>query len=380
MNSKPLIIADDKIPFLRGVLEPYAEVRYLPGAKISPADVREAHALLTRTRTRCDGGLLQGSSVKFIGTATIGFDHIDTAYCEKMGIAWTSAPGCNAASVCQYVVASLLEISLKTGRPLCNLTLGVVGVGHVGSLVAEAGKALGMRVQLCDPPRERREGSRSSFVKLHTLKHEADILTFHVPLVSQGPDATLRMVNASLLQDIKPEAWIINTARGAVVDNTALRLALRGGSLGGAVLDVWENEPDIDLSLLDVVEIGTPHIAGYSTDGKANATGQVVRALARQLGIKELGNWTVPHLPEPAESVLLPQGKAYDDEQIIASVYRQCYDVRTDDRCLRLSVSDFEKQRGDYPLRREAFAYQVPMAGLPAPVVRKLKALGFAEA
>jgi erythronate-4-phosphate dehydrogenase len=380
MPDRLKIVVDDKIPFLKGVLEPYAQVVYLPGIKIAASDVRDAQAVLTRTRTYCTASLLQGSSVRFIGTATIGFDHIDTVFCEKNGIAWTNAPGCNSASVNQYIVASLLEISLKTGRSLSQMTLGVVGVGSVGALVAASAEALGMRVLRCDPPRERREGSRNKWFKLATLKAEADILTFHVPLVAQGSDATVRLVNSSFLQDIKPEAWIINTSRGSVVDNTALRLALRGGSLGGAVLDVWEDEPDIDLSLLDVVEIGTPHIAGYSTDGKANATGQVVRALAKHLGISALENWSVSSLPEPAEPVLLPEGKAYDDEQMLASVYRQCYAVRTDDRCLRLNPPDFEKLRGDYPLRREALAYKVPMAGLSAPVVRKLKALGFGEA
>lgn len=380
MNQRLKIVIDDKIPFIKGVLEPFAQVEYMAGSKIGPAQVRQAQALLTRTRTECHAHLLEGSEVAFIGTATIGFDHIDTAYCQKKGIVWTNAPGCNAASVAQYVVASLLEISLKLGKSLAQLTLGVVGVGHVGSLVAQAGEVLGMRVLLCDPPRERREGSRGRWHSLSTLQEKADILTFHVPLTRQGPDSTYRMVNASFLQDVKPEAWIINTARGAVVDNTALRLALRGGSLGGAVLDVWEDEPEIDESLLEVCEIGTPHIAGYSTDGKANATGQVVRALAKHFGIKALENWSVPRLPDPDESVLLPQGRTYDDEQIIASVYRQCYDVRADDRCLRLSVANFERLRGDYPVRREPLAFQVPMAGLSASVIRKLKALGFAEA
>jgi len=379
MPERLKIVADDKIPFLKGVFEPFAQIIYKPGASISPSDVRDAHALLTRTRTPCNAALLQGSSVRFIGTATIGYDHIDTAYCERSAIKWTSAPGCNAASVNQYVVASLLEISLKLGRPLSQLTLGVVGVGHVGSLVAASADVLGMRVLLCDPPREKREGSRIRFHKLAQLKNEADIFSFHVPLVTQGPDSTVRMVNSSFLQDIKPEAWIINTARGPVVDNTSLRLALRGGSLGGAILDVWEDEPDIDLSLLEVVEIGTPHIAGYSTDGKANATGQVVRALAREFGIKELENWTVSRLPEPRETVLLPEGSKYDDEQVLASVYRQCYDVRLDDRCLRLTPEKFEDLRGDYPLRRESLAYKVPMSGLSAPVARKLKALGFSD-
>lgn len=380
MPDRFRIVADDKIPFLRGVFEPYAQVTYLPGAQIAPGDVRDAQALLTRTRTQCDAKLLQGSQVNFVGTATIGYDHIDTAYCATAGITWTSAPGCNAASVNQYVVASLLEISLKIGRPLSHLTLGVVGIGNVGSLVVASAEALGMRVLRCDPPRERREGSRSKYFKLATLQAEADIITFHVPLVNQGPDGTLRMVNASFLQDIRSEAWIINTSRGAVVDNTALRLALRAGSLGGAVLDVWENEPDIDLSLLEVVEIATPHIAGYSTDGKANATGQIVRALAKHLGIKALENWSVAKLPEPSETVLLPEGGNSDDEAMLASVYRQCYDIRTDDRCLRLHPSAFEKLRGDYPLRRESLAYSVPMSGLKSPVVRKLRALGFGDA
>lgn len=380
MPERLKVVADDKIPFLKGVLEPFAEVVYMPGSRIAAGDVRDAQAIFTRTRTRCDAALLKGSSVEFIATATIGYDHIDTSWCDANKITWTSAPGCNAASVNQYVVASLLEISLKVGKPLSQMTLGVVGVGHVGALVAASGAALGMKVLACDPPRERREGNRGRFHRLATLKTDADIITFHVPLETQGPDATMRIVNASFLQDLKPEAWIINTSRGPVVDNTALRLALRGGSIGGAVLDVWEDEPDIDLALLDVVEIATPHIAGYSTDGKANATGQAVRAFAKHFGLQPLLSWSVPRLPEPPESVLLPEGKSYDDEQILASVYRQSYDVRADDARLRQKPEQFEVLRGDYPLRREAPAYQVPMMGLPTPVVRKLKALGFEAA
>ena len=252
------IIADSAIPFLRGVLEPFAEVEYLPGTAISAADVRNADALVIRTRTRCDEKLLADSRVKLIATATIGFDHIDTAWCAAHGIEVTTAAGCNARGVLQWVGATLVHLSRTQGWQPAERTLGIVGVGHVGSLVKAYAEGWGFRVVCCDPPREERE--RCGFRTLEEVAREADILTFHTPL-----DASTRhMADSRLFGLMKPGAILINTSRGEVVDGEAL---LRSG-LGWA-LDVWEHEPHLDPALLENALLATPHIAGYSEQGKA---------------------------------------------------------------------------------------------------------------
>ena len=233
------IIADSAIPFLKGVLEPFAEVRYLPGKAISAADVRDADALLTRTRTRCDAALLAGSRVRLVATATIGFDHIDTAWCAAHGITVTTAAGCNARGVLQWVAAALVHLSRTQGWQPAERTLGVVGVGHVGSLVKTYAEAWGFRVLCCDPPREERE--RCGFLPLEEVARQADILTFHTPL----DDTTRRMAGEELFRRMKPGAVVMNSSRGEVVDGAAL---LRSGLEW--VLDVWEHEPDLDPELL----------------------------------------------------------------------------------------------------------------------------------
>ena len=263
------IIADSAIPFLRGVLEPFAEVEYLPGTAISAADVRNADALVIRTRTRCDEKLLADSRVKLIATATIGFDHIDTAWCAAHGIEVTTAAGCNARGVLQWVGAALVHLSRTQGWQPAERTLGIVGVGHVGSLVKAYAEGWGFRVVCCDPPREERE--RCGFRTLEEVAREADILTFHTPL-----DASTRhMADSRLFGLIKPGAILINSSRGEVVDGEAL---LQSG-LGWA-LDVWEHEPHLDPALLENALLATPHIAGYSEQGKANATAMSVASLA----------------------------------------------------------------------------------------------------
>ena len=254
------IIADSAIPFLQGVLEPWAEVRYLPGAEITPEEVRDADALLIRTRTRCDERLLGGSRVRLIATATIGFDHIDTAWCAAHGIRVCTAAGCNARGVLQWAGAVLAHLARTQGWQPAGRTLGVVGVGHVGSLVKEYAETWGFRVLCCDPPREERE--RCGFRPLEEVAREADILTFHTPL-----DASTRhMAGSRLFGRMKSGAVLINSSRGEVVDGKAL---LRSG-LGWA-LDVWEHEPNPDPALLENALLATPHIAGYSEQGKANA-------------------------------------------------------------------------------------------------------------
>ena len=207
------IVCDNKIPFIRGVFEPWAEVVYLPGAETTPEVVRDADAVVTRTRTICDEALLSGSSVRVVASATIGYDHIDTAWCEAHGIRWRNAPGCNSWSVKQYIAAVLCTLERRHALQLNTLTLGVVGVGNVGSKVAEAAALLGMRVLLCDPPRARREGG-SDFVDLDTLIAQSDILTLHVPLSREGEDATWHLFDAARLAKMRPDQFLINSSRG----------------------------------------------------------------------------------------------------------------------------------------------------------------------
>ena len=273
------IIADSKIPFLKGVFEPYGVVEYYAGKEITPEVVKDADALIVRTRTRCDAALLQGSSVKFIATATIGFDHIDTDYCKKSGIAWKNAPGCNAGSVMQYVASVLTRLSINYHFDFNETTLGVIGVGNVGSKVARMASLLGMKVLLNDPPRERKEG-RGAFVSLNEIADRADIITFHVPLNRGGADNTFHLFNHDFAKQIKPGSIIINSSRGEVVSGNVLKKVLKEKYLKAAVLDVWENEPVIDAGLVPLIDMATPHIAGYSIDGKANGTAMSVRAVS----------------------------------------------------------------------------------------------------
>ena len=370
------IVCDDKIPFLRGVLEPFAEVVYLPGKQTTPEVVRDADAVITRTRTKCDAALLAGSRVKVIATATIGFDHIDTAWCESNGIIWRNAPGCNSWSVKQYISSVLVSLSRRHGLDLSAMTLGVVGVGNVGSKVAEAASLLGMKVLLNDPPRERAEGS-GAFVSLDTLMERADIITLHVPLTMEGEDATWHLFDAARIARLRPDQFLFNSSRGPVVDNAALRDALRARTLRGAVLDVWEREPDIDRELMGLLEYSTPHIAGYSADGKANGTTMSVRTVASVLGLP-LTDWTASGVPAPAQPLSFSIDAAgKTDAQVYAEAILHTYDVQRDSDALRAAPDLFEKLRGDYPVRREPTAFRLQLRGGTAAQADTLSRFGF---
>jgi len=368
------VVADNKIPFLSGVLDKYAEVTLLPGEAISPKDIAKADALIVRTRTKCTRELLKGSAIKFIGTATIGFDHIDTAWCNENGITWRSAPGCNSSSVQQYILAALLSLSQEFRFKLSEKTIGVVGVGNVGSKIAKAASLLGMRVLLNDPPREREEGE--GFTSLDTVLSDSDIITLHVPLKVVGQDKTYHLINEKSIRRIKKDAWLLNSSRGEVVDANALKSALIKGKLAGAVLDVWENEPDIDRELMNRCFIATPHIAGYSTDGKANGTAMIINELASFFSLP-LSNWYPENIPVPVENVIEINSKTGDSESIIRQAVKASYDIMSDDTRLRFSPSDFEKQRGSYPLRREFSSYSVKLTGGNKGIRNTLKELGF---
>ncbi len=369
------IVADDKIPFLKGVLEPFAEVIYLPGRAITRKTLSNADALLIRTRTKCTEELLRGTKVRFIATATIGFDHIDTQFCEKTGITWKNAPGCNSSSAQQYVAAALLKMASEFRFSLKGKTIGIVGVGNVGSKVEKLAGILGMNILLNDPPRARAEGEKN-FVNLLKILAESDIVTLHVPLNIVGEDSTWHLLNEKNLKKLKRGAWLFNISRGEVVETSALKKVLSAGKLGGAVLDVWENEPDIDLELMSKTFLSTPHIAGYSTDGKANGTSMVVNSLSEYFGLP-LKEWYPEEVPAPEHPVLFVDGIGKTDEDIIRDAVNHTYNIEMDNINLRFSPSDFEKQRGDYRMRREFTAYTISLNGGTKKVRKMLEGLGF---
>ena len=340
------IVADNKIPFLKGVFEPWAEVVYLPGKAIDAAAVKGADALIVRTRTRCNKALLEHSGVRHIATATIGFDHIDVPEVEALGITWNNAPGCNAASVGQYMACALQTL----GTGLAGKTLGVVGVGHVGTIVAAYAEALGMKVLRNDPPR--RAAGETGFVSLDEVLESSDIVTLHVPLEYGGPFPTFHLADGAFFARMKKGAFFFNASRGEAAESAAVKKALRGGRLSGAALDVWENEPDIDRELLDMCSIGTMHIAGYSADGKANGTAASVRAVAAALGIPELAGWSPAAMPEPTR----PACFAFTS---VKGALLHTYDPCEDSARLKAAPEQFEELRGSYPVRREFRAFTV---------------------
>lgn len=370
------IVIDDKIPYIRGAFEPLAEVVYLPGSKTTPDVVKDADALITRTRTICNKDLLEGSKVKFIATATIGYDHIDTDYCRQAGIQWTNAKGCNAESVNQYIASALFLQAVKTRTDLTGKTLGIVGVGNVGSKVEKLARTIGMNILLNDPPRERNEGSEK-FVSLEAIQQQADIITFHVPLNRIGPDTTFHMLNADFLHNLTRIPLVINSCRGEVHDTAAVKKAIREGHISGFIADCWENEPDIDLELLDLVVFGTPHIAGYSRDGKANGTTMSVRAISNffNLGIDD---WKPVDVERPDSPIIEIDGSNRREYEILAEAVLSTYIIEADDKALRNNPQRFEQLRGDYPVRREFKAYRVKLKNVSAECADKLRALGFA--
>jgi len=369
------IIIDDKIPYIRGAFEGVTEVVYLPGSKTTPEIAKDADAIVTRTRTICNEKLLAGSSVKFIATATIGYDHIDTDYCDNAGIKWTNAPGCNSKSVEQYIASTLMVLAERKNILLKDLCIGVVGVGNVGSKVARICKLFGMKVLLNDPPRERAEGS-AAFVSLKQVMDEADIITLHVPLNMKGEDATFHLGNEEFLSGLKRKPIIINSCRGEVVDTQSVKSALKGNQISGFVCDCWENEPDIDLELLALTEIATPHIAGYSKDGKATGTQMSVHAISQYFGL-ELENWQPSGVEQPTNPVFELDGAGQSEKEIIAKAILHTYDIRNDDQDFRKNTVQFEQLRGDYPTRREFPAFTILPKNIGKETLKILKKLGF---
>ncbi|NOY36546.1 MAG: 4-phosphoerythronate dehydrogenase [Chlorobi bacterium] len=351
------IVADAHIPFLRGVFEPWAQVDYIPGREIGRRHLTNAGALIIRTRTQADRHLLENTDVRIVASATIGTDHIDLDWCRENGITVVNAPGCNAGSVMQYVASALVWLARRKKFRFTEKTLGIIGVGNVGSKVERLAKALGFSVLLNDPPRERKEGS-GHFVSLEKLLDKSDIVTLHVPLNKTGADKTLGMVNETFLSRMKCGSVLINTSRGPVVQDNALLEALRSEHLTSAVLDVWNNEPAINRDLLERVSLATPHIAGYSVDGKANGTAMSVNAVSRFFHLP-LEPWYPEELPPPGNPVIHINNEKMNLQECLTEAILHTYSIRQDDNHLRKDPAAFELLRGKYPVRREFFNYKI---------------------
>ena len=374
------IVADENIPFAREALGSLGEVTTVHGRAISAVLLRDVDALFVRSVTRVDADLLDGTGVRFVATATIGTDHVDEAYLRRRGIGFAYAPGCNANSVAEYVIAALLVIAERTSQRLEGKTIGIVGVGNVGSLVAAKAGALGMHVLRNDPPLARLS-PEAGFVPIEEL-FDAEIITLHIPLTRTGPDSTFHMVDAAFLKRLRGNVILINTSRGAVADGPALLAARRTGRPFGLVLDVWENEPSIDPELLGSTDLASPHIAGYSLDGKVNGTFQIYSQACEFFG--QPVQWDPASCMPPAEvpAIILPEG---DDEDRVSRAVREVYSIEEDDRLLRGLVDMPEQERGPffdnlrktYRIRREFQNTTVTVpAGSPA-LAAKLDGIGF---
>lgn len=363
--KRPIIVVDAGIPGAEESLAPLGEVRAVAAEKLSADRLRDATALVVRSVTRVDDALLDGTSVRWVGTATAGQDHVDRRALRRRGIRFASAPGANAESVGDWVISALLELALRRETPLRGLAVGVVGVGQVGRRLVPRLAALGLTVWQNDPPRQRRAeraGRPHPFLPFSRVVERSDILTLHVPLVREGPDRTVALVDAAVLDRMRPGSWLLNASRGSVVDGGALLAALhRGAGPSAVALDTWEGEPRPDRALVARADLATPHVAGYAIDSKVEANRRVAGALARFLGVPEPphpGSRTIPVILTPG-----PVGDPRDplaSERRLAELARRAYPILEDDRRLRAALPDgFEGLRTGYPERRLFSRYGV---------------------
>jgi erythronate-4-phosphate dehydrogenase len=386
------ILLDENIPLGPEVFGPHGEAATFAGRSLRREDVLDADALIVRSVTKVDASLLEGSRVRFVGTATIGTDHVDQAYLRGRGIGFASAPGCNANSVGDYVIAALLHLRRETGLSLEGKTLGIVGFGNVGSRVAAKAPALGMRVVKCDPPLAAASARPEEFLPLGDLLERSDLVTLHVPLSRQGPHPTLRMADAAFFSRLTRPIVFLNTCRGEVVSEPDLLAAREAGKVERMVLDVFAGEPRIDPALCAAADLVTPHVAGYSVEGKVGGTFQVAEAFRRHFSLPEphLPSWPAPSNPILRYPDLVGSiagggpGKAGLGEDVLHAAVRHAYDIAADDARLRASLGEpdpgkaFDRLRREYPVRHEFQAYRV--AGLPAEqgeLRARLQGLGF---
>lgn len=372
------VVADENIPYVREALRPHGRVQTVAGRSIDAATVREADALLVRSVTRVDAGLLSGSRVRFVGSATIGTDHVDREYLAEAGVGFAHAPGSNAGSVVEYVLAALLTLAARRGVSLRGTTVGVVGCGRIGGRLAARLPGLGVAVLRNDPPLANeagRVGRRHAYVPLRRVLAEADVVTTHVPLTRTGPHPTYHLIGADELKQMRAGAWLVNAARGPVVDNGALLEALRGPRRLAAVLDVWEEEPAPPPALIEAVDLGTPHVAGYSFDGKVGGTVMLHDAFCRHFGRTPAWDPEAVLAPSREDRLdLAPPPADLGETAWLGALVRQMYDVEADDARMRdLAVlaeaeraARFAKLRKHYPRRRAFERYRLPEQAVPA--------------
>ena len=377
------IVVDENIPFAKEAFSTLGEVETSHGREITPQKVEDADVLIVRSVTKVNSELLEKSSVKFVGTATIGMDHIDIEYLKDRGIEFVSAPGSNSNSVSEYIVCALLTAANKLCLNLHDLTIGVVGVGNVGSKVAEKTDALGMKVLLNDPPLLKKTGNKK-YRPIQELMEKCDILTFHVPLERQGKYPTYHMIDEKFLRRLGKCPVIINTSRGGVMDTEAVKSALMRSNISQVILDVWENEPEIDTEMLKIALIGTPHIAGYSFDGKVNGTSMIYNSLCQYLNKKIKWN-PKDFLPESDCPVIEVDELSGSLEKILHNVISQVYDIEKDDSKLREIIATaaekqgtyFDSLRKNYPVRREFFNTEILFKKEDSQLANILSKIGF---
>ena len=376
------IIVDENIPFVGECFSSIGEVETVPGREITPSLVSDAEVLLVRSITRVDSSLLAGSKIRFVGTATIGFEHVDVDYLAQKNIGFASAPGSNANSVAEYIVAALLSVGQKKGIEIEGKSIGIVGVGNVGSRVEKKAGALGMQVYLNDPPLQRQTGD-PKYLSIEEL-FGCDFVTVHTPLTFKGIDKTFHLADEKFFGSLKPGCVFINTARGAVTDTTAVKAAIKSGKSGGAVLDVWEDEPNIDAELVQMVDLATPHIAGYSLDGKIVGMIMIYNAACEYFGLQAAK--TVEHfLPEPQiKQIVLDPGSA-GEQQLLHEAVQQLYLIDLDNLHTKeipsMAASErgqfFDNLRKDYRVRREFQNTEVVLKTGCESLVKKLSGIGF---
>lgn len=345
------ILAEEKIPFAELAFKNLGNVTLCKGNRLTAKDLKCVDILLIRSGTRVDHGLLDGTPVQFVASPTAGTDHVNQAYLREKGIPFYHAPGCNADSVVEYVISSLFHLSIKKEQPIRGKTVGIIGLGNVGGRLAKRLQALGFEIIVNDPPKfdERGEASPFRVVELEELLENADIVSCHTPLVRNGSYPTYHLLDERRLMQMKPNAWLINAARGAVVSNAALKAVRSNGHLGALVLDVWENEPAVDLSLMELVDLATPHIAGHSYEGKVNGTIQIYEALTNHYNLD--GGWSPASVLAPtAEDALDLQhvSEALRFEEYMHEVVKQMYDIEQDDQRFRQSLNQPPNERGAY--------------------------------
>ncbi|EHY79495.1 4-phosphoerythronate dehydrogenase PdxB [Stutzerimonas stutzeri] len=374
------ILADENIPLVDEFFAGLGEIRRMPGRSINRAALENVDLLLVRSVTRVDRELLDGTAVKFVGTCTIGTDHLDLDYLEQAGIDWASAPGCNARGVVDYVLGSLLALAELRGDTLAQRSYGVVGAGEVGGRLVEVMRGLGWDVRVCDPPRQAREAG--GFVSLDEVLAECDVVSLHTPLNMGGDWPTFHLFDQERLSNLRPGAWLINASRGAVVDNVALRDVLLQRPDIDAVLDVWEGEPQVDVELAGLCRIATPHIAGYSLDGKLRGTAQIYAAFCAVRGLEPAVE--LAQLMPGAALTELTFASCTEPADMLATLCRAVYDPRRDDADFRRSLvgdearrrAGFDLLRKRYPARREIDGLGVRITGTNAALDTIVEALG----